>query len=95
MVVLDPRFNMDIIEHWYKKIYDSDHETQLREIIDEITVVYNEYSSSGIGDNASSSASLKMLGHPGDDVDQSPNLELNRYVKEPKFHFIDDFDILT
>lgn len=54
MGVLDPRFKMDIVEHWCKKIYGSDHEIQLRKIIDEVTIVYNDYSSSSMGDNASS-----------------------------------------
>ncbi|KAK3210742.1 hypothetical protein Dsin_015448 [Dipteronia sinensis] len=41
--VLDPRFKMDIVKHWYKKIYGGECETRLAIFTDYFTSVYNEY----------------------------------------------------
>ncbi|KAK0578626.1 hypothetical protein LWI29_013411 [Acer saccharum] len=41
--VLDPRFKMDIVKHWYKKIYDDECETRLAKFMEYLTSVYNEY----------------------------------------------------
>ncbi|KAI9198517.1 hypothetical protein LWI28_017294 [Acer negundo] len=41
--VLDPRFKMDIVEHWYKKIYGGECETRIAKFKKYLTDVYNEY----------------------------------------------------
>ncbi|KAI9193884.1 hypothetical protein LWI28_001003 [Acer negundo] len=97
--VLDPRFKMDIVENWYKEIYGIDaHEEHLKMITEDITHVYNKYASSSADANSSTSYN-KMLNHlrRSSFTSNSQNIvgELDRYLKEPKFPSIEEFDILT
>ncbi|KAK4855047.1 hypothetical protein QYF36_003503 [Acer negundo] len=97
--VLDPRFKMDIVENWYKEIYGIDaHEEHLKMITEDITHVYNKYASSSADANSSTSYN-KMLDHlrRSSFTSNSQNIvgELDRYLKEPKFPSIEEFDILT
>ncbi|KAK0595908.1 hypothetical protein LWI29_010991 [Acer saccharum] len=99
--VLDPRFKMDIVEYWYKKIYGSEWETQLTTFRSYFTGVYNEYAK-GTNDVKNSSISYKMLDPSGKprkssrDLDhvQSLNFELHLYFEAVKFPLFEDFDIL-
>ncbi|KAK4857071.1 hypothetical protein QYF36_024237 [Acer negundo] len=95
--VLDPRFKMDIVKHWYKKIYGDKCETQLEIFTNYFTGVYNEYTKGT--NNFQSSISYRMLdisGNPSHDLDggQSLNFELHLYLKDVNFPLIEDFDIL-
>ncbi|KAJ0033996.1 hypothetical protein Pint_25839 [Pistacia integerrima] len=45
-VILDPRFKMDIVKHFYKEIYGNDSNTHLKKIIDEVTNIYKKYAGS-------------------------------------------------
>ncbi|TXG67569.1 hypothetical protein EZV62_008844 [Acer yangbiense] len=90
--VLDPRFKMDIVKQWYKKIYGDEYETQLEIFRDYFNSVYNEYAK-GI-DNFQSSISYDISGNSSHDQDsgRSFNFELHLYLKD--FPLIKDFDIL-
>lgn len=44
-VVLDPRYKIDIIECWYKKIYGPDAEAHLIKIKDVFNDIYDKYAS--------------------------------------------------
>ncbi|KAK0595744.1 hypothetical protein LWI29_009640 [Acer saccharum] len=99
--VLDPRFKMDVVKYWYKKIYGSECETQLTTFTNYFIRVYNEYEK-GTNDEKNSSISYKMLDPSGKphksshDLDhvQSLNFELHLYLEDVKFPLIEDFDIL-
>ncbi|KAK0597313.1 hypothetical protein LWI29_023986 [Acer saccharum] len=99
--VLDPRFKMDVVKYWYKKIYGSECETQLTTFINYFTSVCNEYAK-GTNDEKNSSISYKMLDPSGKprksshDLDhvRSLNFELHMYLEDVKFPLIEDFDIL-
>ncbi|TXG68873.1 hypothetical protein EZV62_003808 [Acer yangbiense] len=99
--VLDPRFKMDVVKYWYKKIYGSECETQLTTFTNYFIGVYNEYEK-GTKDEKISSISYKMLDPSGKphksshDLDhvRSPNFELDLYLEDVKFPLIEDFDIL-
>ncbi|TXG68882.1 hypothetical protein EZV62_003817 [Acer yangbiense] len=99
--VLDPRFKMDVVKYWYKKIYGSEWETQLTTFTNYFTFVYNEYAK-GTNDEKNSSISYKMLDPSGKphksshDLDhvRSLNFELHLYLEDVKFPLIDNFDIL-
>ncbi|KAK0602462.1 hypothetical protein LWI29_033643 [Acer saccharum] len=90
--VLDPRFKMDIVEQWYKKIYGDEYETQLEIFRDYFNSVYNEYAK-GTG-NFQSSISYDISENSSHDQDSgwSFNFELHLYLKD--FPLIKDFDIL-
>ncbi|TXG67601.1 hypothetical protein EZV62_008876 [Acer yangbiense] len=95
--VLDPRFKMDIVKQWYKKIYGDKCETQLEIFTNYLTGVYNEYAKGT--NNFQSSISYRMLdilGNSSHDLDsgQSLNFELHLYLKDVNFPLIEDFDIL-
>ncbi|TXG68888.1 hypothetical protein EZV62_003823 [Acer yangbiense] len=99
--VLDPRFKMDVVKYWYKKIYGSECETQLTTFTSYFIGVYNEYAK-GTNDEKNSSISYKMLDPSGKpcesshDLDhvRSLNFELHLYLEGVKFPLIEDFDIL-
>ncbi|KAK0599770.1 hypothetical protein LWI29_008456 [Acer saccharum] len=65
--VLDPRFKMDIVEQWYKKIYGDEYETQLEIFRDYFNSVYNEYAKGT--DNFQSSISYDISGNSSHDQD--------------------------
>ncbi|XP_031250757.1 zinc finger BED domain-containing protein RICESLEEPER 1-like [Pistacia vera] len=44
-VILDPRFKMDIVKHFYEKVYGNDANEYLK-IIDDVTNIYNKYAGS-------------------------------------------------
>ncbi|XP_031249795.1 zinc finger BED domain-containing protein RICESLEEPER 1-like [Pistacia vera] len=101
-VILDPRFKMDTVERWFKKIYGSDTDAQLKKIIDEVTNVFHKYEES-CSDPESLSTSFKMLdcygmrctsSHLVDEI-ESPESELDRYLKDSKFPLFEEFDILS
>ncbi|KAK0572368.1 hypothetical protein LWI29_030570 [Acer saccharum] len=103
--VLDPRFKMDIVKHWYKKIYGGECETRLAIFTDYFTSVYNEYAkgTNNFQSSTSGSNSYKMLDPSGkphrsshDDLDhhRSLNTELHLYLEEVKFPLLQEFDIL-
>ncbi|KAI9161114.1 hypothetical protein LWI28_014524 [Acer negundo] len=99
--VLDPRFKMDVVKYWYKKIYGSECETRLTTFTNYFTCVYNEYAK-GTNDEKNSSISYKMLDPSGKprksshDLEhvQSLNFELHLYLEDVKFPLIEDFDLL-
>ncbi|KAL5820396.1 hypothetical protein ACOSQ3_022278 [Xanthoceras sorbifolium] len=102
--VLDPRFKMDIVKRWYKKIYGDKCEEYLTIFTDYINSVYNEYAKgANLGSQeTNSSISYKMLdplgkkcesSHDSDHI-QSLNSELHQYLNEVKFPLMEDFDIL-
>ncbi|KAK0600517.1 hypothetical protein LWI29_015758 [Acer saccharum] len=90
--VLDPRFKMDMVEQWYKKIYGDEYETQLEIFRDYFNSIYNEYAKGT--DNFQSSISYDISGNSSHDQDsgRSFNFELHLYLKD--FPLIKDFDIL-
>ncbi|KAL5781253.1 hypothetical protein ACOSP7_006282 [Xanthoceras sorbifolium] len=108
--VLDPRFKMDIVQHWYKKIYGDECEAQLTVFTDYFINVYNEYArgannfklyTSG-SQQTNSSISYEMLDFSGKlcksshdhDNVQSLNFELHLYLNKVRFPLIKDFNIL-
>ncbi|KAH7565860.1 hypothetical protein JRO89_XS08G0027500 [Xanthoceras sorbifolium] len=102
--VLDPRFKMDIVKRWYKKIYGDKCEEYLTIFTDYFNSVYNEYAKgANLGSQeTNSSISYKMLdplgkkcesSHDSDHI-QSLNSELHQYLNEVKFPLMEDFDIL-
>ncbi|KAL5784170.1 hypothetical protein ACOSQ2_006562 [Xanthoceras sorbifolium] len=108
--VLDPRFKMDIVQHWYKKIYGDECEAQLTVFTDYFINVYNEYAkgannfksyTSG-SQQTNSSISYEMLDFSGKlcksshdhNNVQSLNSELHLYLNKVKFPLIKDFNIL-
>ncbi|KAH7572910.1 hypothetical protein JRO89_XS03G0032300 [Xanthoceras sorbifolium] len=99
--VLDPRFKMDIVQHWYKKIYGDECEAQLTVFTDYFINVYNEYArgannfklyTSG-SQQTNSSISYEMLDFSGKlckssydhDNVQSLNSELHLYLNKAEF----------
>ncbi|KAK0599483.1 hypothetical protein LWI29_005717 [Acer saccharum] len=104
--VLDPRFKMDIVKHWYKKIYGDECETRLEIFTNYFTGVYNEYAkgtnnfqSSTLGSKEKdSSISYRVLDFSGksshDHSGQSLNSELHLYLEYVKFPLIEEFDLL-
>ncbi|KAK3204680.1 hypothetical protein Dsin_018726 [Dipteronia sinensis] len=108
--VLDPRFKMDIVKHWYRKIYGDEWESQLTIFTNYFTGVYNEYakgtnnfkSCNSGSEETNSSVTYEMLDPSGKPSKssrdpnhvQSLNFELHLYLKEVKFPLIKDFDIL-
>ncbi|TXG72768.1 hypothetical protein EZV62_001347 [Acer yangbiense] len=82
-VVLDPRFKMDTVRHWYKEIYGDDAEKNLK-----IFFYYVKYASGC----SNSSNPYKMLDHMGKPCSK---LELDRYLNDPKFASVEEFDILA
>ncbi|KAH7572916.1 hypothetical protein JRO89_XS03G0033000 [Xanthoceras sorbifolium] len=103
--VLDPRFKMDIVQHWYKKIYGDECEAQLAVFTDYFINVYNEYAKrtkiSG-SQQTNSSISYEMLDFSGklcksshnyDNV-QLLNSELYLYLNEFRFPLFKNFNIL-
>ncbi|KAK0607109.1 hypothetical protein LWI29_009481 [Acer saccharum] len=87
-VILDPRFKMDTVKHWYKEIYGGDAEKNLKIFIDYVNNVYVKYVSSC----SNSSNPDKLLDHLGRPCSK---LELDWYLKEPKFPSVEEFDILA
>ncbi|KAK0578924.1 hypothetical protein LWI29_018464 [Acer saccharum] len=71
--VLDPRFKIDVVKHWYKKIYGGECETRLAMFTDYLTSVYNEYakgtnnfqSSASVSKQKKSAISYEMLDPSG------------------------------
>ncbi|KAI9198855.1 hypothetical protein LWI28_023117 [Acer negundo] len=101
--VLDPRFKMDVVKHWYKKIYGDECETRLAIFTDYLTSVYNEYaegtndfqSSPSGSEETESSISYEMLDLSGKPCKFShDHLELHLYLEGIKFPLIRDFNIL-
>ncbi|TXG67572.1 hypothetical protein EZV62_008847 [Acer yangbiense] len=90
--VLDPRFKMDIVKHWYKKIYGDECETQLATFMNYLISVHNEYAMGT--NNFRSSILYDISGNSSHDQDSgwSFNFELHLYLKD--FPLIKDFDIL-
>ncbi|TXG68886.1 hypothetical protein EZV62_003821 [Acer yangbiense] len=74
--VLDPRFKMDVVKYWYKKIYGSEWETQLTTFRSYFTGIYNEYAK-GTNDEKNSSISYKMLDPSGKPRKSSRDLDHN------------------
>ncbi|KAK1575427.1 hypothetical protein Q3G72_005417 [Acer saccharum] len=109
-VILDPRFKFDIVESWYKEIYGQDAEEHGERIQADLKKVYNEYAGSFKNSTTSSADAstlftdyvmLDHLGMPltpshGSDTDsgKSQKSELERYLEEPKFRSVEEFDIL-
>ncbi|KAJ4723563.1 Zinc finger BED domain-containing protein [Melia azedarach] len=101
-VVLDPRFKMDIVQLWYNKIYGIDADRYLKKIINDFNNIYNEYCAKafepGFEDAASSTSYLDAMGRSSTsshNVISSKSSELERYLNEPKFPSIENFDILA
>ncbi|KAK0599462.1 hypothetical protein LWI29_005481 [Acer saccharum] len=90
--VLDPRFKMDIVKHWYKKIYGDECETQLATFMNYLISVHNEYAMGT--NNFRSSILYDISGNSSHDQDsgRSFNFELHLYLQD--FPLIKDFDIL-
>ncbi|TXG72782.1 hypothetical protein EZV62_001361 [Acer yangbiense] len=109
-VILDPRFKFDIVESWYKEIYGQDAEEHGERIQADLKKVYNEYAGGFKNSTTSSADAstlftdyvmLDHLGMPltpshGSDTDSgnSQKSELERYLEEPKFRSVEEFDIL-
>ncbi|KAK3199703.1 hypothetical protein Dsin_023118 [Dipteronia sinensis] len=89
--VLDPRFKMDIVKHWYKKIYGDECETQFEIFMNYFTDVYNEYAKGT--NNFQSSISYGMLDFSGN-ISYHEGLELDLYLKYFNFPSWENFDIL-
>ncbi|KAI9187041.1 hypothetical protein LWI28_023645 [Acer negundo] len=89
--VLDPRFKMDIVKHWYEKIYGDECETQLEIFMNYFTDVYNEYAKGT--NNFQSSISCGMLDFSGD-ISYHKGPELDLYLKYFNFPLLANFDLL-
>ncbi|KAJ4723478.1 Zinc finger BED domain-containing protein [Melia azedarach] len=94
--ILDPRFKMEIVQLWYKKIYGRDADRYFEKIIHDFTDVYNKYyaKASEFEDTTSSSSYLDSMGRPCKSAPKS-SLELERYLNDSKVPAIEDFDILA
>ncbi|XP_031272667.1 zinc finger BED domain-containing protein RICESLEEPER 1-like [Pistacia vera] len=72
VVILDPRFKMNIVEHFYEEIYGNQVDTPFKKIIDGVRNIYNKYAE-GTNNSKSSSSSYHVdsnsLGTPSKRVD--------------------------
>ncbi|KAK2642970.1 hypothetical protein Ddye_024733 [Dipteronia dyeriana] len=109
-VILDPRFKFDIVESWYKEIYGQDADKHRKRIQDILKVVYDEYaggfknSTTSSADASTLFPDYVMLDHLGmsltpshgsdSDSGKSQKSQLERYLEEPKFRSVEEFDIL-
>ncbi|KAJ0091912.1 hypothetical protein Patl1_26502 [Pistacia atlantica] len=101
-VVLDPRFKFDIVERWFKEIFGHDADeycARMRRIDYTLKQVHNEYSE-GFNNSSDHFDMLDPLGMPStsskdDKNGKSEKSELERYLEEPNFPSVKDFDILT
>lgn len=83
--VLDPRFNVHIVEHWYRKIYVSEWEIQFRAFKEYLTEVYDEY--------AKVDSMLDTSGRPCTSSDGNVEgvSELDLYLEQVKFPSMEGF----
>ncbi|XP_031273574.1 zinc finger BED domain-containing protein DAYSLEEPER-like isoform X3 [Pistacia vera] len=101
-VVLDPRFKFDIVERWFKEIFGHDADeyyARMGRIDYTLKQVHNEYSE-GFNNSSDHFDMLDPLGMPStsskdDKNGKSEKSELERYLEEPNFPSVKDFDILT
>ncbi|XP_031265998.1 zinc finger BED domain-containing protein RICESLEEPER 2-like [Pistacia vera] len=102
-IVLDPRFKLDIVKRWFQEIYGQDDaEEQCVGIEFNLKQIYKEYSGGGSNNLTAYFDTLDPLGMPwstscSNDAEdgKSEKSELERYLEEPKFRSVKDFDILT
>ncbi|KAK4858944.1 hypothetical protein QYF36_024229 [Acer negundo] len=95
--VLDPRFRLNIVKHWYKKMYGDECDARLAKFMDYLTSVYNEYATEYATEYAFPYEMLDPSGKPCEfshDHRQPPNIELHLYLEDLKFPLIRDFNIL-
>ncbi|KAJ4723513.1 Zinc finger BED domain-containing protein [Melia azedarach] len=101
VMVLDPRFKMDIIKLWYNKIYGPDADCHLQKIIDEFTTIYKAYAKVSESESRDATTSyLDAMGRPCTSlhyifVSHKPSSELERYLNDPKPPSIEKFDVLA
>ncbi|KAJ0035043.1 hypothetical protein Pint_24710 [Pistacia integerrima] len=59
VVILDPQFKMNIVEHFYEEIYGNQVDTPFKKIIDGVRNIYNKYAE-GTNNSKSSSSSYHV-----------------------------------
>ncbi|PKI54274.1 zinc finger BED domain-containing protein RICESLEEPER 1-like [Punica granatum] len=110
-VILDPRFKMKLVEYYYSQIYGSTALDHVKEISDGIKELYDAYSiCSTIIDQGSALPGGSLPDTANDSRDrlkgfdkfltetsqiQSASLDLDKYLEEPVFPRICDFNILN
>ncbi|XP_044465705.1 zinc finger BED domain-containing protein RICESLEEPER 1-like [Mangifera indica] len=89
-VILDPRFKQDIVQHFYKEIYDDEADLHFNQILSDVRNIYNEYAK----DFNSSSVvrSYAFPQHANEVV--SSKLEFDQYLTDSKVSPCEEFDIL-
>ncbi|XP_044465594.1 zinc finger BED domain-containing protein RICESLEEPER 3-like [Mangifera indica] len=86
-VILDPRFKMDIVEHFCKEFHDNEADLHSKKIIDDVSNIYNEYAK-----DVNNSSMVRQYAFPNEVA--SSKSELNRYLTDSKVPLYEEFDIL-
>ncbi|XP_031273550.1 zinc finger BED domain-containing protein DAYSLEEPER-like [Pistacia vera] len=101
-IILDPQFKLDIVRRWFQEIFGQDYaDEQCARINYTLKQLYKEYSGGGSNNLTGYFDMLDPLGMPGstssNDAEDGKleKSELERYLEEPKFRSVGDFDILT
>ncbi|GAA0186733.1 hypothetical protein LIER_34021 [Lithospermum erythrorhizon] len=110
-VVLDPRFKMKLVEYYYNQIYDGDASTRIKEVSDGIRELFSEYAmglnsvdqdvsridSSLPSCSTGSSDRLKGFDRFVHETSQNQSMvsDIEKYLQEPVFPRICDFNILN
>ncbi|XP_044465461.1 zinc finger BED domain-containing protein RICESLEEPER 1-like [Mangifera indica] len=87
-VILDPRFKLDIVEHFYKEIYDDETDLHFKKIFDSVTNIYNEYAK----DVKLKGRAYAFSQHAN--VVALTKSEFDRYLTDSKVPLYEEFDIL-
>ncbi|XP_044465763.1 zinc finger BED domain-containing protein RICESLEEPER 2-like [Mangifera indica] len=88
-VILDPRFKMDIVQHFLKEMYDNEAaDTHLKKIIHSVTNIYKEYAK----DVHTMERPFAFSQHANEVA--LPKSELDCYLTDSKVPPYEDFDIL-
>ncbi|XP_044466385.1 zinc finger BED domain-containing protein RICESLEEPER 1-like [Mangifera indica] len=87
-VILDPRFKVDIVEHFYKEIYDNEADFHFKKIFDSVVNIYNDYAK----DVKSMGRAYAFSQHANEFV--STKSEFDRYLQDSRVPLYEEFDIL-
>ncbi|KAJ4723470.1 Zinc finger BED domain-containing protein [Melia azedarach] len=92
-VILDPRFKMDMVQLWYKKIYGPNADVYFKKVKNDFTNIYKEYYAKVFESGDTTSSYLDAMGRLFTFSPKSS--ELKRYLNDPKVPSVAEFDILA
>ncbi|XP_044466386.1 zinc finger BED domain-containing protein RICESLEEPER 1-like [Mangifera indica] len=87
-VILDPRFKVDIVERFYKEIYDNEADLHFKKIFDSVVNIYNDYAK----DVKSMRRAYAFSQHANEVA--STKSEFDWYLQDSKVPLYEKFDIL-